>query len=250
MSEGRIGQVGDLVVPVLDVRAGVTVLADGSDRARYPALATPAFPNPDPRAVTRSLRALFPFPVIYVADLDALAGDVPQVALLTELASEHERIEWWIDAGLSGPEACARLANLPGNVRLVLGTETLSDAATGRAILARMTTAPVLSIDHRDGRLLGALPDLPAGAAPFDTVIDMNLDAIGTDARGLRPRHPALADFAGARRFLAGGIRHEAQLRAVRAHGFSGALCASALYRGGFTSALLAQTLAAQPRTR
>lgn len=92
------------VIPVIDVRGGEVVAASRGDRARYRPLATPLAASADPVAVALGLRSLFPFPVLYVADLDGIEGRGADRAMQRRLAEAWPGSELWIDAGSTGAE--------------------------------------------------------------------------------------------------------------------------------------------------
>ena len=77
------------VIPVIDIRHGTAVRAVAGDRANYRPLVSPLCAGSEPGDVARGLMALHPFPVIYVADLDAIEGRDANLALSGELARAH-----------------------------------------------------------------------------------------------------------------------------------------------------------------
>jgi phosphoribosylformimino-5-aminoimidazole carboxamide ribotide isomerase len=195
----------------------------------------------EPVSVARALCAACRTRRLYVADLDALAGEPADEVTLTGLGAVAET---WVDAGATSPERAAALGRA-GAARNVVGTESLADGG--------LTDGPplpppplVLSVDLRDGRLISPDPELdgraPADAAPLARalavsellVIDLArvgsgsgppLDAVGELAAAL----PGVAIYAG------GGVRHDEDLRALESAGAAGALVATALHEGRIT---------------
>ena len=92
------------VIPVIDVRGGLAVAAVRGDRARYRPLETPLAASADPVAVAQGLRALFPVPRLYVADLDGIEGRGADHAMQARLAAAWPGSELWIDDGSAGPD--------------------------------------------------------------------------------------------------------------------------------------------------
>ena len=76
-------------------------------------------------AVARALCAACRTSRLYVADLDALAGEPADEATLSGLASVAEP---WVDAGATTPERAAALERA-GAARNVVGTESLGREA-------------------------------------------------------------------------------------------------------------------------
>ena len=76
-------------------------------RDDYAPLHSPLVEGCEPVAVARALCALCRTTTLYVADLDALAGEPVDEATLMALASVAEP---WVDAGATTPERAAALA--------------------------------------------------------------------------------------------------------------------------------------------
>jgi phosphoribosylformimino-5-aminoimidazole carboxamide ribotide isomerase len=245
------------VIPVIDLSSGVAVHAVRGERERYRPLRSGLVAGSDPLRVARAFRQELGVDELYVADLDAIAGEPLDAEALAALAQEARVI---VDAGVTGLAAARSLLEL-GAARVVIGTETLADAAA----LERLVGLPrVLSLDLRDGRVLSRDSEL-ARLAPVDAlarlaqsvteVIVLDLARVGSGAGPqvelvgeLRARFPDLELLAG------GGVRDLADLRALAEAGAAGALVATALHGGRIGAAEL-QALSRQrsqdgPRAR
>src|SRR4051812_4963977 len=75
------------VVPVLDLLAGRVVHAIGGDRAHYRPLRTGLHPGSDPIGIARGYRDALHLREVYLADLDAIAGGAPDLALYRSIRS-------------------------------------------------------------------------------------------------------------------------------------------------------------------
>jgi phosphoribosylformimino-5-aminoimidazole carboxamide ribotide isomerase len=238
------------IVPVLDLKGGIVVHARRGRRADYEPLRSPLVDGCEPVPVARALCALSRTRTVYVADLDALAGQPVDVATLAALSTVAEL---WVDAGATTPERAAALARA-GVVRNVVGTESLAlDARHERPAAAPdqgegeiQTPARVLSIDLRDGRLISPAPELagrePAAAAPMAAVLGVRELVVIDLARvgsGSGPPLGAVAELAralpGLDIYAGGGVRDDDDLRALKAAGATGALVATALHEGRVT---------------
>jgi phosphoribosylformimino-5-aminoimidazole carboxamide ribotide isomerase len=230
------------IVPVLDLKDGVVVHARRGRRDEYAPLESPLVRGSDPVDVARALTTLCRTRNLYVADLDAIAGrpvDEGTLAALAQLADP------WVDAGAITTGAAAALARA-GAARNVIGTESIGPDWPGWRASTIPQPAVVLSVDLRDGRLISLDPELsgrkPAAAAPLAhalavselLVIDLArvgsrsgppLDAVAELARAL----PGVEIYAG------GGVRNDADLRALESAGATGALVATALHEGRIT---------------
>ena len=205
-------------------------------RERYRPLCSGVVAGSDPLRVARAFRDELGLDELYVADLDAIAGGPPHAEALAALAPEARVL---VDAGVTDLGAARPLLEL-GAARVVIGTETLADAAA----LERLEGLPlVLSLDLRAGRVLSPDPGL-ARLAPAEAlarlagkgvreVIVLDLAKVGSGegpelelVSELCMRFPDLALLAG------GGVRDLADLRALAEAGAAGALVATALHGG------------------
>ena len=208
------------MVGVIDLKDGTAVHAVRGERERYRPIGDPL-----------SLARRFGLDELYVADLDAISGGGVQNETIASLARMARVM---VDAGVSEPERAHALRDL--GVRVVVGTETLTDADA----LDRLPGA-VLSVDLRDGRTLSRDPQL-AGLPALDAVarlagprevIVLDLARVGTgmgpDVDTIAELHAAFPDL---ELLAGGGVRDRADLRALAEAGAAGALVATALHRG------------------
>jgi phosphoribosylformimino-5-aminoimidazole carboxamide ribotide isomerase len=227
------------IVPVLDLKGGIVVHARRGRRDEYAPLRSPLVKGCEPVAVARTLCALCRTSTLYVADLDAIAGaPVNEVAL----AALSEVAEPWVDAGAATAEGASALARA-GVARNVVGTESLEP---GAAVAPSSSPPLVLSVDLRDGRLISPDPEFagrePTAAAPLARRLGVNELLVIDLARvgsGSGPPLDAVAELAAALPtaaiYAGGGVRDDADLRALEAAGATGALVATALHEGRLT---------------
>lgn len=259
------------VIPVIDVRGGLAVAAVRGDRARYRPLETPLAASADPVAVAQGLRALFPFPRLYVADLDGIEGRGADHAMQARLAAAWPGSELWIDDGSAGPDRAdggpPPTLSLPtrgrepvaqdadrsvpppswgtggGESQLsqliaarIIGSESLN--SLDDYIVARRSAGPdaPLSLDFRGDAFVGP-PALLDNADLWPTrVIVMTLARVGSGEGPDIARLGAIAARAQGRAvYAAGGVRHADDLRALGDLGIAGALVATALHAGRIT---------------
>ena len=211
-------------------------------RAGYTPLRSPLVAGCEPVAVAGALCAACRTRSLYAADLDALAGASPNEEMLARLSSIADP---WVDAGATTAERAAALQRA-GVARNVVGTESI-----GPDELAGLTAADpgpplVLSVDLRAGRLISPDPELagrgPTAAAPLARTLDVrellviDLARVGS---GLGPPLDAVAELAdalpGVAIYAGGGVRDDADLRALESAGAAGALVATALHEGRLT---------------
>lgn len=227
------------IVPVIDIKDGIVVHARRGNRAEYAPLQSSLVDGCEPVAVARALCSVCRTRTLYVADLDALAGEPVNEETLTALSSVADP---WVDAGAITPDGAAALRHA-GVARNVIGTESLEPGAE----VERAGGPPVaLSVDLREGRLISPDPDL-AGRGPSAVVrlaralgagelLVIDLARVGS---GSGPPLQAVAELAAALPDVAiyagGGVRDRSDLRALESAGAAGALVATALHEGRLT---------------
>lgn len=218
------------VIPVLDVARGAVVRAVMGDRANYRPIETPLAQGSEPKSVAQGLKALYPFRKIYIADLDGIEGRGRNVHLVQSISSVFTGAEIWIDAGSSSRGAARAVLAAPV-ATLVVGSEALESLADFKEIVSEVPARVVLSLDFRGDEFMGPPALLSDTKLWPGRVIVMTLARVGSDAG---PDIERITDFVGrggARKiYAAGGVRHRADLNALRVAGAAGALVASALH--------------------
>jgi HisA/HisF family protein len=218
------------VIPVIDLQGGTVVRARMGQRDRYRPIETPLAAGSRPLDVARGLLRLYPFGILYVADLDAIAGTGDNTGAVAQLRAEFPDLRLWVDNGIADRAAADRwLGSDLGE--LVLGSETQSDGALVRDLAGHPHV--VLSIDFRGEAFHGPAALLDDAAAWPDKVIVMTLARVGSGAGPDWERLWAIRDVARQRAiYAAGGVRDAADLAALRDGGIAGALVASCLHDG------------------
>jgi phosphoribosylformimino-5-aminoimidazole carboxamide ribotide isomerase len=232
------------IVPVLDLVNGRAVHAVRGQRAAYAPVRSVLADTADPEALARAFRQRLGCDACYVADLDAIAGRGDHGAAIGGIAAQGVAV--WLDAGVATAADATRALG-HGAARVVVGTETLRDPADLPAIAAA-SPAVILSLDLRDGRLLGGAPavqrcePVALAAAAWDAgvraFIVLDLARVGSGggvstetARRLRDALP------GAEIVVGGGVRDAGDLHRLAAEGFDAVLVATALHTGAITRA-------------
>src|SRR5262249_34171482 len=100
---------GMRVIPVLDLMKGQAVRGVAGRRYQCRPIVSWLTTSDEPGAVARAFRTHFGADELYVADLDAIAGQAPALALVTELIADG--FDLWVDAGIgAGGQHLAALA--------------------------------------------------------------------------------------------------------------------------------------------
>jgi HisA/HisF family protein len=219
-----------LIIPVIDIRGGVAVRAVAGERAQYRPIKTPLADSADPVAVARGYQSVFPFPTLYLADLDGIEGRGANRSLHSRVANAWEGGEVWLDDGGIEAEPSHQ------RVRPVVGSETLMAAGICQSALGGrpLNRSGILSLDFRGLTFMGP-PELLAYPSTWPgAIIVMTLAKVGRNEGPDLKRVAAVAQMAGPERsvFAAGGVRDMDDVRALRDAGASGVLVATALHAG------------------
>ncbi len=221
-----------LMIPVLDLHCGIVVHAKKGERQNYQAIISKIAPNSEPQSIIAAFLKLYPFKIIYIADLNAIQGQPSQHCLINELALQFRHCEFWLDAGV---EAIKNKQYTAHNIQLVLGAE---NAMPRKALEALITNNPdlILSLDFNQQGLISNqyLLDTPS-ILPRKLIVMMLHRvglAAGVDWQCLENIVAMLAMGQRHEIYAAGGIHDFKSLRQLKAMGIHGALLATALHDG------------------
>lgn len=219
-----------LIIPVLDVKDGYVVRAQMGLRDTYRPIETPLSPTSAIRSVAEGLRRIHPFPVFYIADLDAIENGSNPFATADALSFLQPRPELWLDAGFRNARDVERaLAN--SQISVVLGSESQANAD----LLETLSAHPrlILSLDFRGDAFQGPPAILSQPALWPSRVIVMTLDKVGARRGPDFDRLQAVKDVAGNCEIVAaGGVRNAEDLERLDDIGIAGALVATSLHNG------------------
>ena len=222
------------LIPVLDLMAGQVVHAHRGERENYRPITSTLCPNSAPEAILQALVERFACDTIYIADLDAIRFQRPQVKLIEQLKTCYPKIEIWLDAGISDYASFRSLAQLQ-LATIVIGSESVAHS-DWLASLGK--DAWILSLDFKQSDFLGP-PQLLAYATTWpQRILAMNLARVGSD---LGPDFGLLETLLqlkpDASIYAAGGIRDRDDMEELKRRGIAGALVATALHSGAIKPA-------------
>jgi phosphoribosylformimino-5-aminoimidazole carboxamide ribotide isomerase len=228
------------IIGVLDLMDGQVVRGVAGRRGDYQPIVSRLCSTAEPRAVALALRRHFGLNELYLADLDAIAGHPPALAVYEDLLREGFRLR--VDAGLTGG-AQARILTRTG-VEIVAGLETVTGPTGLAEILAEQPDRCLFSLDLRDGQPLGILDGWKQPTARgiaeesirlgVKRLLVLDLARVGVGGgtgteelcRTLIADHPNVEVMAG------GGVRGMDDLLRLQTVGVSAVLVSSALHDG------------------
>jgi phosphoribosylformimino-5-aminoimidazole carboxamide ribotide isomerase len=233
------------VVPVLDLKEGRAVHAIGGCREHYQPIRSQFIANSEPIPLACALRDELGLTVLYLADLDAIAGRPPVLGLYRELMA----LGWelWVDAGLRDAASAAPfLDEAQRGCKTVVGLETVIGPAEVDGIIDQGgADRTIFSLDLFEGCLwirgdrawktndprVLAHEVIERG---LHRLIILDLARVGT-GRGLgteRLMAQILEDHPHVEIFLGGGISRIEEVIHLKEAGAAGVLIGSALHDG------------------
>jgi phosphoribosylformimino-5-aminoimidazole carboxamide ribotide isomerase len=218
------------IVPVIDLLDGQVVRAQRGERDHYRPINSALCQSSNPLEVTHRLLGLYPFKILYIADLDAIQKRGNHLSTITSIRKTYPNIDIWLDGGFSNLADCHPWQNL--NITFVIGSESMSSIEQLHQMRSTLGDAQlVLSLDWHN--------EVPQGSSTLfentekwpQRVIIMPLARVGSYAGPDMIKLKMMLSLSGARSiYAAGGIRDIHDLHALKALGVSGSLLASALH--------------------
>jgi HisA/HisF family protein len=230
-----------LVLPVLDILAGNAVHALAGRRNEYRPIVSRLTPNHDPLAIANAIRKEFGLNALYLADLDGIAGRLPDLDLFRRLTADGFQL--LIDAGVGRRQEAQAISELPG-ANVVVGLETCH-SPDDLANITSKTCAVTFSLDlyrgaprrQHDSTGWSDQPDAiarQAVEANASAIIVLDLADVGMSTGGssdllcrkIRLNFPGIGLIAG------GGVRGPIDLVRLDDLKVDAVLVASALHSG------------------
>ncbi|MDB5337120.1 MAG: hisA/hisF family protein [Planctomycetaceae bacterium] len=228
------------ILPVLDLLNGVVVRGVAGRRDTYRPIESRICSSSEPLAIARAFRSHFGLERLYVADLDAILQQRPNLEIYRQLS--RDGFSLLVDAGIHNLATAATVLEA-GADSIIAGLESIPNPALLQALVAECGPGRVLfSLDLQDGRpLIGdgdwsGMPPLQIAQVAIqqgiERVIVLDLAQVGIAAgistldlcAAIRAQNPDLELITG------GGIRNRNDLQLLANSRLDGVLIASALH--------------------
>ena len=223
-----------LIIPVIDLSCGLVVHAKQGQRESYQPIVSVISKSPKPEIVLSSFLELYPFKIIYIADLDAIQKTGKQNILISELASRYKQCEFWVDAGIDSIHN-KQTEYLSDNIKLVFGSE---NELSRDKLIALINNNPdlILSLDFIENTLTENSYLIQDSAIWPKQLIVMMLSRIGSiEGVDMQCLNKILKLAINNEVYAAGGVRSITDLMQLNSTEIKGVLLATALHDGSIT---------------
>jgi phosphoribosylformimino-5-aminoimidazole carboxamide ribotide isomerase len=222
------------IIPVIDIKQGQVVHAVRGQRDQYQPLQSKLCNGSNPNNIVAAFLKLYPFSVVYVADLDAITGQGNNNEIINTIYNDFPQLTLWLDSGISTLKDIKNKKSL-GMID-VIGTETGINKDELFLIKKRYPDS-VLSLDYADGQLLGDASILFSIDAWQNSVIVMTLNRVGSNIGPDLESIKAIKELTpGKCIYAAGGISDFKDLKALQQIKIDGALVATAFHSENITN--------------
>ena len=223
-----------LIIPVIDLSNGVVVHAVCGKRKLYQPITSTISDDCKPESILSAFFQLYPFQIIYIADLDGIEGKKNHSKLINKFAETYKECEFWVDIGIQ--QVLAKESDYIGNnIKLVLGSEKnilLSDYKN----LIQTNPDILLSLDFDENGLIDNSYLLNNPSIWPKRVIVMMLHLVGS-GNGIDLDHikNIMAINKNSEIYLAGGIKDSNDIKRLNLTNVHGCLIATALHQQKIT---------------
>ena len=220
-----------LIIPVIDLLNGMVVHARQGDRDHYQNVTSVLTQSAEPEDVLAGYYKLYPFKVIYLADLNAIQNRNNHFQLIKDICHTHPDTEFWLDAGMQGFEDDSVLNTCP-NLRFIFGSENGIEQDS-LSELFKQYPKTVLSLDFNEQGLINNPYLMQQPGIWPEKVIVMQLNRVGSTLGVAYEKLNEIKQLnTSCNIYAAGGIQSVVDLEQLQKDGMSGALLASALHNG------------------
>jgi phosphoribosylformimino-5-aminoimidazole carboxamide ribotide isomerase len=207
---------------------GRAVHARRGERQQYRPVDSPLCRSGVPQDAAQALLALYPFPRLYIADIDAIRKTGTHQTIIGDIRDCHPQTHIWLDAGVGNIDDLGSAETM--EVDCIIGSESLHNLDDFLQLRARCGARAILSLDFTAHGYQGPPTLLHDTTLWPDIVIAMTLARVGSDAGPDIPKLKQIRKMTDKQLYAAGGVRGIEDVRALQQLGADGVLVASALH--------------------
>ncbi len=223
-----------LIIPVIDLSQGIVVRAICGKRKSYQPITSAISSNCKPETILSAFFKLYPFKIIYIADLDAIQGNGNQSKLINKFAIKYKECEFWVDAGIQ-QILTRKLDDMSKNIKYILGSEN-NIALHDYEETIKSNPSILLSLDFNENGLINNSYLLNNSSIWPKKVIVMMLHRVGSND-GVDTKHleNIVALNKNSEIYVAGGIKNSNDIKILNSKNIKGCLIATALHQQKIT---------------
>lgn len=232
------------IIPVLDILNGLAVHAKHGEREKYRVLKSLLCKSADPVSVAMAYKTFFGFRELYIADLDAIMFEKPNLPLITRI-KKATGMKIMADIGVNTSEK-AREALKTGISKLIVGTETLHEIEELEEIVQNVGGSNIsVSLDLMNDKVLSKGAKLkrtkPADLAKkieqtgIKELIILELSRVGSEIGINIKTVREITRKVNINILVGGGVRNTYDILNLRKIGINGVLVATAIHKGHLT---------------
>jgi phosphoribosylformimino-5-aminoimidazole carboxamide ribotide isomerase len=223
-----------IIIPVMDLSSGIVVHAKHGQRNIYQPIKSALTTSSKPEDVLSSILELYPFKIIYIADLDAIQRTGTQNEIILKLASHYKECEFWVDASVNALQNTSSEYSAE-NIRLILGSEDKLSKESLSSLVNKKSNI-ILSLDFNEHGLIENSYLLKNNSIWPEKVIVMMLSQVGSN-KGINKQclNNILSMANDNKVYAAGGVRNKDDLSELKSMSIDGALIATALHTGAIS---------------
>ena len=231
------------IIPVIDILNGIAVHGVRGERKQYQSLKSVLCNSVNPLDIALTFDSLG-FSSLYLADLDAILGKLVNYDIYRYIMSQTS-LDLMVDAGIADITKATEVLATNAS-KIVIGSETLNSLDfVEQAVRTFGEERVVVSIDRKNGNLLGASEDIASmdsvtfaqklASLGVSQIILLDLDRVGTEHGTSRSVLKTILEKTELDVLVGGGIKSLQELEELRNIKVSGALVATVLHNGKLT---------------
>ena len=230
------------IIPVIDIMNGIAVHANKGLRNEYQPIHMKFSQSSKPQDLMKVFLDEFQFSEVYVADLDSIIREKPNLELLREIV-QSTSLDIMLDAGIRNLYDVIAFKNLGLN-KIILATETIdSFDIIDDAIKELGVEKIIISIDMKKKKLISGSEEISnmeiesiiqkISDRGIKEIILLDLAKIGSLSGGSESNYESLRmRFPQIHFIIGGGVKDINDIQHLQNQGFKGALIATALHKG------------------